>query len=259
MSIEQTQLDAAHADMDASDAARLRFYECLAASELFLLLSKEADGEDISPDVFEVEGNQFVLVFDRIERLTAFAEKSVPYVAVSGRVLAQMLAGQGIGLGVNLSVAPSEVLIPSDAVDWLHQTLGNRPTEMTATPKEIRPPTGLPEHLVSALDAKLATASGLANHALLVSVVYDDNSRGSLLAFIDAAAGAEGALAQAVGEVLTFSGLDAGVLDVGFLRSADPIVGTLQDKGLRFDLPQLVMPDPPKAPGMDPDKPPRLI
>lgn len=255
---EMTPLDTAHGEMEQSDAARLRFFERLADAELFLLLSEEADGENISPDVFEVEGAQFVLVFDRIERLTAFAEKSVPYVAVSGRVLAQMIAGQGIGLGVNLSVAPSEILVPAEGVDWLHQTLGNMPAEITAKPKEIRPPVGLPEDLIAGLDAKLASATGLAQSASLVSVVYEDKTHGSLLAFVDVAAGAEGALAQAVGEVLTFSGLDAGVLDVGFFRSSDPVSRILLDQGLRFDLPQLAMPEPPKAPGMDPDTPPKL-
>ena len=79
-----------------------------------------------------------------------------------------------------------------------------------------------------------------------------------MLAFIDVAAGAENALARAVGEALTFSGLEAGVLDVAFLASRDPSVSALLAAGLHFDLPELLMPEAPKAPGMDPANPPKL-
>ena len=47
---EMTPLDTVHAAMEAApqdDAARLRFYERLADSELFLLLTEEAQGDNI--------------------------------------------------------------------------------------------------------------------------------------------------------------------------------------------------------------------
>ena len=50
-------------------------------------------------------------MFDREERLADFAKGSAPYAAISGRILAGMLEGQGIGLGVNLEVAPSSILM----------------------------------------------------------------------------------------------------------------------------------------------------
>ena len=51
----KTPLDRAYAEMQAApddEAQRLRFFERVADSELFLLLSKEPDGNDISPEVF---------------------------------------------------------------------------------------------------------------------------------------------------------------------------------------------------------------
>ena len=74
---ELTPLDLAHAAMEAApedDAARLRFFERLADSELFILLDKEPEGERISPQVFDTGEGQFVLVFDRQERLAQFAD-----------------------------------------------------------------------------------------------------------------------------------------------------------------------------------------
>ncbi|MGB8622714.1 MAG: SseB family protein, partial [Paracoccaceae bacterium] len=132
---DQTPLDRAHAAMEAApedDAVRLRFFERLADCELFLLLSREAEGEDIAPKVFDLEGGAFVLVFDREERLADFVGETAPYAALSGRLIAGMLAGQGIGMGVNLGVAPSSILIPAEAIGWLADTLGQRPAEVEA-------------------------------------------------------------------------------------------------------------------------------
>ena len=70
-----TDLDLAHAAMDGApedDATRLRFYERLADTELFLLLGSEADGDQINPEIFEIENQKFTLVFDREERLAQF-------------------------------------------------------------------------------------------------------------------------------------------------------------------------------------------
>ncbi len=256
----ETLLDTAHAAMDESEGARLRFFERLAEAELFVLLEREPEGDRVDPELFEVEGGRFILVFDREERLTEFVGRPAPYAALSGRTLAGMLAGQGIGLGLNLDVAPSSILIPAEAVDWLQGTLGNRPSETTEQPVEIAAPAGLPEALLTALDGKLAAAAGLARLAYLVAVTYAPNRPGHLLAVIDAVPGAEPALSQAVGEALTFSGIEAGELDIGFFAASDPMAARLAKVGLRFDLPapEASPDDQPPAPGMVPDRPPRL-
>lgn len=260
---EQTPLDAAHAAMtanDADDAARLRFYERLADSELFLLLTEEPQDENVSPEVFEVQDQSFVLVFDREERLAEFVGKTAPYAALSGRIVASLLAQQGMGLGLNLEVAPSSILIPPQAIAWLDETLGNAPDEAEARIQEITPPVGMPESLLGGLDAKLATAAGLAHSAYLVGVVYENGIRTHLLAFVDTVPGAEGALAKAVSEALTFSGIEAGALDVAFFQASDAMAGSLAKWGLHFELPQ---PEDAQelgraAPGSDPAKPPIL-
>lgn len=258
----QTPIDIAHAAMEAApddDAARLRFFERLADGELFLLLDQEHEGDaPLSPRVFPVEDQTFVLAFDREERLAEFAG-AAPYVSLSGRVLSDMLAGQGIGLGLNLTVAPSEILLPPEAMDWLKETLDHGPTEAAAKPEEVSPPYGLPEALVTALDAKLSIAGGLARVAYLAGVTYEGGAKTHLLAYVDHLPGAEETLARLVAEALTFSGIEAGALDVAFFAPSDPMCALLARHGLRFDLPQ---PEPqstgPSAPGMDPSRPPIL-
>ena len=258
-----TPLDEAHAAMDAApddDTARLGFYDRLAASELYLMLEAEAEGDRVRPQIFPVEGQQFVLVFDREERLTEFAGGAAPYAALSGRSLAEMLVGQGIGLAINPEVAPSSILIDEAAVTWLAETLAQRPDEVEAKPEEVTAPAGLPERLLVALDSRLAAAEGLARSAYLVGVTYEGGRRGHMMAFIDPLPDAAPSLARTVGDALHFSGIEAGSLDVGFFRASDPVAARFAQVGLRFDLPEAPKAEavPGSAPGMDPDLPPKL-
>jgi len=258
---EETALDRAAAGMaQAPDdaAARLRFHERLADAELVLLLDGEPAGDTIAPRVFETEAGRFVLAFDREERLAAFTGGAAAFAALPGRELVAMIAGQGLGIALNPSVAPSETLLGADAVDWLARTLAARPEPAEARPETVAPPAGLPGALVAALDAKLAAIAGRARHAWLAAVTYPGGSQGHWLAFVDAAPGAEAALARAVGETLVFSGLDAGTLDVTFLKAGDPVEDRLARVGLRFDLPAPQDGGEPAPPGSDPDRPPIL-
>ncbi len=259
---EMTPLDRAHEAMEAApddDALRLVFYERLADAELFLALTGEPEGDAISPQVFPVEDQEFVLAFDRVERLTEFAEGAAAYAVLSGRNLTEMLLGQGVGLALNLG-APSSILMPSEAVEWLAGTLSEGPEEVEETPEEILAPTGLPEILITALDTKLAIARGLARMAYLCAVRYAGGRRSHLLAFVDPIPGAEPALARAANEALTFSGVEAGQMDVGFFQASDPVCASFAKVGLRFDLPEHERAEKTAgmAPGMDPDTPPRL-
>lgn len=258
-----TPLDAAYAAMDRADAAeadRLRFYDCLADGEFFLLLEEEADGPDLKPRIFPLADGPVVLIFDLEERLAEFSGGIAPYAALPGRVIAQVLAGQGVGLGVNLGVAPSQMVLPPEALDWLSGMLEAAPEEIEARPVAFLAPGPLPDRLLDALKGKLARAGGLAAAAFLAKVRYADGGNGHLLAFFDASPEAEIALARAMREALAFSGIEAGMMDVVFLAGDDPAAAQVAKVGLRLDLPapkqaERSVPD---APGMDPDRPPRL-
>lgn len=256
-----TDLDQAHAAMHAApedDAARLRFHERLADTELFMLLAGEPANDQIEPEIFEIEGVSYALIFDREERLSEFTGRVVPYAGLPGRALAGMLAGQGIGLALNVQVAPSAMLISPQGVDWLVETLGHAPQEAEARLVAIDIPRGLPETVVTGLDRKLAIAAGLAKQAYLVAATYKDGGQGHVLAFVDAQPGAEQSLANAAGEALRFSGIEAGVMDVMFVQSGDAMTKRLANVGLRFDLPEPQARPGPAAPGSNPDKPPKL-
>ncbi|MGR3290410.1 MAG: SseB family protein [Paracoccaceae bacterium] len=259
---EPTPLDMAHRAMmaDQEDAnARIAFYQCLADAEIIMLLDAEPGSETVSPRLFDVEGSKVALIFDRDDRLAEFAKTSAPYAAMSGRALVGMLAGREIGLGLNLGVAPSSYLVPSGAVDWLADALNRSATEITEQPTEITPPTGIPGSLVQALQTKLQVTAKLLSAAYLVKAVYTSGKSTYLLTVLDAAAKSQAAIAQSINEVVIFADEDVGGIDVAFFTATDPIVARLIKHGFRFDLSHAVVsPKTPKAPGMDPDAPPRL-
>jgi hypothetical protein len=260
--MEMTPLDTAHAAMNAApddDTARLRFYERMADVELYLLLEAEPVNDQISPKVLETDGAQYLLAFDRAQRLAQYAGDTAAYVALSGRNVAAMLEDQPLGIALNIDVAPSAILLPDTAVAWLRETLTHEAAQVEAKIESVLPPKGLPESLIEAIDAKLATATGMAANAWLVGVEYSGGGRGHLLAFIDAIPRAQDALVRAASEALTFSGIEAGAMDVGFFAHGDPTVTKLMRVGLRFDLPQMeTLQKTPRMPGSNPDEPPIL-
>lgn len=254
-----TELDSAVIAMQrGGDAARMAFFERFSDSELFLALKAEPDpgAETAAPIIFETEGARFVLVFDRALRLSEFAGEGASYLALSGRALVQMLAGQGIGVALNPGSDSAAQLVTGEEISWLCEQLATAPVESEARLMQIAPPPDLPEHLIAALDRKLATASGRARAAWLCEAQYDSGARAALLIFVDPAPGAEGALARAVQDALTFAGLETAALDVSFAPAEGSFATRLAQVGLRFDLPQPEAT--PVAPGSDPDAPPIL-
>ena len=258
---DRTRLDTAYAAMEAApddDAARLRFFEQLAASELFLLLSAEADGDKISPEIFEMHDEKFVMAFDLESRMSDLTQGEAPFAAVSGRVLAQMLGPENLGIALNIDVAPSSTFLMADEITWLNETLAQAPQEVEKQIEKLFAPKGLPESFLRSLDERLAAATGLAHSAYLVGVAYRDGGQGHLLGIVDAIPDAQPALARAVGDVLIFSGLEAAAVDVAFFGANDPATPRLAKVGLRFDLPQPIEPIKTPPPGSDPKKPPIL-
>lgn len=256
-----TALDRAFAAMQAEpddDVARLRYYGELANADLCMLLDKDAGGTTLTPQVFDLDGGRYVLLFDGDERLAGFVGAAAPCAHLAGRVVAGLLAGKSIGFAINLEGTAS-ILMPPEAVDWLDHMLTRTPDVVEAVPESIDGPGDLPGVLLKALAANLAQAAGQADAAYLAGVTYHGGRRGHLLAFAGARPRAEAALARATGEALVFSGLDAGELDVAFLAAGDAMLAALGRMALRFDM-AVGEPDvmSGSAPGGDLTKPPVL-
>ena len=98
---EKTLIDLAHSAMERvpeDPTLRLQFYEKLAASELFLLITEEVTGDSVSPEVFDLSDSRFVLVFDREERLVQFTGRVAPMRACLAGLLRRCWRVRGLGL-----------------------------------------------------------------------------------------------------------------------------------------------------------------
>ncbi len=258
-----TPIDAAHRAMEAAPddpVARLRFHERVMDAELFLLLETEPDDTRLNPQVFDLEEGRFVLAFDRDDRLADFLDAPAPYAALPGRRLAALLAGQGLGIGLNLGSAPSATLLPAEAVAWMAGMGEGGPETSDDIPRRLAPPDDAPAALVVALGPKLAAMSTRVASAHLVAATYGDGRAGLLLALAGVPPEARPAVAAAISEAVRFSGVEEGGLDVTFLDDGSPALARVRAAGLALDLPRTPRPAPdrPKAPGTDPDRPPIL-
>jgi hypothetical protein len=259
-----TILDQAHAVMQEKpddEAARLKFYERLISSQLYMALEEEPEGDTLKPLFIPLEEVTYALVFDTQARMGEFTKEPTAYAAMSGRKIVEMFAGQGIGLAFNMAVAPSAILIPAEAVDWLSGMLGQNVDRQEARPVALHPPVNMSERLVGAIDAKLAAMIGMAKRAYLGEMEYDNRPRTPVLAFVDAPEDAQPQMAAAIGEAVSFTGDKDAAVDVVFLTSSDSVLEQFDNVTLRLDLPQFPEakePEPPKAPGSDPEKPPIL-
>lgn len=262
--MEDTPLDTAQRAAAAApedDALRLAVHGRLLEGEMFLLLAAEAEGDRLQPRVLELGTGPAVLAFDRDDRLAAFLDTTLggpaPYAALTGRRLVALLARKGLGLGINLGVAPSEMLLPPEAVDWLAALAGSRPERTEGAARRFAPPIPDPR-LEAALAARLATLAGLFAEAHLVGADLPGGPR-PLLAFVGVASAAEPAVAAAVAETLRF--LDgAPPLDVTFLPADAQVLETVAAISRRFKAPDAaaIPAAASTAPGSDPDRPPIL-
>lgn len=263
----ESALDKAHAAMQAApedEVARLEFYRVLADCELFMLLADEPIGDSITPEVFTFAEGAFVLVFDDETRLAEFVGNAAPYAALSGRALAGMLADQGIGLGVNVDVAPSSILLPKEAVGWLAETLAPTPEATVGlVAKEFGAPT-LDEPVMSAVESRLEAMPGVAKAAYMVTARFEDGSSGHLLAVFDAVPEAEAPLAKAMAEAQVFAGMSGESFDIAYFADGGARAKDIRAVGRYFAVPEPKeetveeVQVPGSAPGMDPEKPPKL-
>ena len=257
-----TPLDQAHAQMmraEEDTGLRLRYFEQLVRSPLFLLLERLPRGAAIAPRLREIDGIAYVLAFDDEARLAAFAGAAASHVALEGRALAAMLKGRSLGLAVNLESGVSDYLLPPDAVAWLNRVLDAELPEREARPQGFHPPEPPEPALLASLAQGLKGAPGAAAQAWLVGASYADGGRGNLLALVDAQKAAEAQLRRIVADAVAFRERPC-ALDVAFVPAGGAAARALAQVGLEIPIPATAAPKPlvPPPPGSDPEKPPKL-
>ncbi len=252
----ETPLDAAFlaSAADPDPALRLRFHERVLDAELAVPLAAEA-GETRAPRVFDLEDGRFVLAFDRDERLADFLGAPTEFAALSGRRLATLLAGKGIGVALNLG-APSATLLPAGAVDWLAAMARPAPEARAMRLAGLATP-DIPVALGAALAAKLAAMTDAVADAHLVAATDPGGAAGTVLVLTGVPEDARAGVAAAVAEAVRFTA-GAPEIDVAFLDAGSDAAAAVARAGLRLTLPAPEGAAAAAGPGRNPARPPRL-
>ena len=259
----ETALDHAHDAMiqsGESEAARRAFFAALAAAELVLVLEAEVPdgGAKVAPMVLETEDGPLVLAFDTEARMVAFLGQGAATVTLSGRTLSQMLAPEGLGLGLNLEIAPSAIVLPADAMAWLAELSPVQAEVREGQIVQLDPPRDVDPLLLQILDGRLASLVGMAEGACLAQAAYVNGGTALVLALAGVPEAGRPAVSQSLGEALSLAGRAEVALDVVFVEQSAAIWERLARVGLRFEMPQAAARSGPDIRGADPDRPPIL-
>lgn len=206
---------------EADAPARAAILRRLADTMLFVALAEEAGEDRLRLLRLDGPDGPLVLGCDTDDRLTDFLGQAVDYAALAGRVVAGMLARDGLALLVNPGTR-SEMLIAPDALRWLVDALAESP-DAAQDGADLSPPgADLPENFVPLLGERLAEMAGLASAAILTQARWADGREGYLLLIEGARPEFEPAIAKAIGEFAAFLPPLPGGLDVSFAPLAAP-------------------------------------
>jgi SseB protein N-terminal domain len=115
-------------------AAQVAFYDLFLNTTFYV---PTADGESSSggcgsktsmaPLVVEYEGEDYLVLFDREERLTGWAEKTLPYAEVPGHVLVKMSVPD-LYWALNVGTEHAKQFVP-DEIAWLKEIVNHSDQE----------------------------------------------------------------------------------------------------------------------------------
>ena len=219
--------------------ARLNYYGVLADANLFLLLEQEPSNEILEPKFIQLEGKNFALAFDSEESLSEFYGETAAFAQITGRVLAKMLLEEKIGLGINLGVSEGELLLPWEIIEWFVNVLDETPNLLQTTPKKFLRAIAFPEVLFKALQEKLMPAVGLFDEIWICAAEYNEDETSHLICLMGVQNSAQQAIVKSINEVLSFTDIDLGNIDVAHFNYHDEASSKIRTIGVKLEFPQV--------------------
>ena len=219
--------------------ARLNYYGVLADTDLFLLLEQEPSNEILEPKFIQLEGNNFALAFDSEENLSEFYGEAAAFAQITGRVLAKMLLEEKIGLGINLGVSEGELLLPYDVIEWFVSVLDETPDVVQTSPKKFLSANAFPEIMLKVLQEKLEPAVGLFDEIWICAVEYNEDETSHLICLMGVQNSAQQAIVKSINEVLSFTDINLGNIDVAHFNYNDEASSKIRTIGVKLEFPQV--------------------
>ena len=232
---------------------RLILFKRFLDAELFILID---DPQDPKPKLVNLREGEILLGFDTEEKLMEFAGDNAFFISMTGRnLLAQNIS---VGIALNLTNIGGGYILTNEILRWLEKNTQAKQGNIIRHPKKIVSPLIASETFIKLLDETLALSPGSANYAILVQDISEKDTNNLLLIFVEAGEAFQDILTQQISEAFKLSNLQGVTLDIIFAKPDEELIKKALKIGLRFDLPSIQEASKPKAPGMDPKKPPIL-
>ncbi|MFV0408902.1 MAG: SseB family protein [Paracoccus sp. (in: a-proteobacteria)] len=233
---------------------RARVLGRLADTALFVALEGEPVGDKARLHLFDLAGGKVALASDSEDRLAGFFGAATAYAELPGRVLAGMLAADGVGLMVNPGTR-SEMLLDGDVLGWLAEALTSAPQEDEVVPARLfAPAPDMVAALADPLALRLGDMVGLTEQAALVAARWPGSAAGHLIVLTGADEASRPRLAKAIAELIAFLPPLPQPCDVAFDLPLPRGALILRPEAAE----KPASPSGPRAPGSDPEKPPIL-
>lgn len=143
------------------------------------------DDESISPIFVESEGVQYLMLFDSKERLSAWAQREIGFVAIPGHAVVEMM-NTDFHWVLNAGTKHMKKFVP-DEIQWLKEIIANSKGQKTSVAKGtnvlIGSPATIPEGLVESLSKNLARNNEV-KRAFLGQVHYEAQGEKPHLALV---------------------------------------------------------------------------
>lgn len=242
-----TPLDSAYVTATENDEKQSDFYNLFLSSELFIPTHampesenhRRADeNESISPIFIESDGIQHLMLFDSKERLSAWAQREIGFVALPGHAIVEMM---DIKFHWALNVGTDHVkTFETDEIQWLKQTVGQSKGVSTnvasGTEVLIGAPAKIPEGLIESIIKNLDTRNNEVKKAYLGQVYYvKDNEVPHLALVLD--------MEEVPESIIKSISNDLGIATRGFIGDSKHIdIMIKKDSGITTDIINAVEP-----------------
>jgi hypothetical protein len=187
-------LDSAYVAALQNADEQFTFYNAFFNAELFIPTHtipeadqerRANDDESISPIFVESEGIQYLMLFDSKERLSAWAQREVGFVAIPGHTVVEMM-NTDFHWVLNAGTEHMKTFVP-DEIQWLKETIASSKGQKTSVAKGtkvlIGTPATIPEGLVESLSKSLARNNEV-KQAYLGQVHYETQGEKPHLALV---------------------------------------------------------------------------
>ena len=117
--------------------------------------------------------------------------------------------------------------------------LDETPDLVQASPKKFLPAHSFPELMFKALQEKLEPAVGLFDEIWICAVEYNEDEISHLICLMGAHKSAQQAIVKSINEVLSFTDINLGNIDVAHFNYNDEASSKIRTIGVKLEFPQV--------------------